>query len=217
MARQLSTEQPFMLVVGNISDWDKEKPYYGLLTSYGEIMKAKCIFMKKEDAFPLIPEEVGTVVYIAPEEDIREILATIPSNVRFIGYVNCTEGIITSNCTAYVGIPVSRNYMQDMDYVPGMWEVVYPHITLAPPRTSSDWSEYSKMVGSSITFKLESKCINTPNTILNRAMIRNEEYHVTRCVANGKHPSCAEKELKEMKKKESTEMYLNLVGYPVLM
>jgi hypothetical protein len=216
MARQLLSEKPFMVVVGDLSEYDKERPYYGILCSYGEIMKAKVIHMKSNDVFPTIPEDVGTVVYLAPEKDIRDMLSTVPTNVRFIGYVDCTEGIITSsNCTAYIGIPISRNYMRDIDYIQGMWEVVYPHITLAPPKTTDHWSEYSGMIGKSIHFKLENECTRTTNTVLNRAWIRNELYHVTRQVKDGKHPSCAAKEVNEIKK--NVNEYLELVGYPVLM
>lgn len=212
MARQLS-EQPFMLVVGNICESYKELPYYGILSSYVEIMKAKCIYMK-EETFPNIPEEIGTVVYIATEENIRNVLPTIPSNVRLIGYVNCTEGIITSpNCCTYLGMPVSQKYMQDIHYIPGMREVVYPHITLEQLPDTSDYT----MVGRTIRFKLEETILQTPNTTLNRAWIQNEVYHVTRQVADGKHPSCAGKELKELKLNNPSSAYAELQGYPVLM
>lgn len=217
MARQLVSEKSFVVVIsGNLDERYKEKAYYGILTSYISIMKATEFELERGAPFPIseIGSDVGTIIHIAPKEEIEDVLPTIPDDLRYIGYVNCDEGIITNNCQAYVGIPISKNYMQECYLTEGMWKVKYPHITLVEPVNADQLTKYNCLIGKTIHFKLAFNYSVTPNTRTNMAMIRGEKYHVTRWVSHGKQPSCAGK---EMEKIDNVEEYMDLVGYPVFM
>ena len=216
MDRQLLSEKKFVVVIGNVEECYKERAYYGLLTSYVSIMKAREFELECGAPFPTeFGSDIGTIIHIAPKEEIEAVLPTIPDAFRYIGYVNCDQGVITKNCHAYVGIPISNNYMQQCDLIQGMWKVTYPHITLGPPVSADEMTSYMKLIGKTISFKLAFNYSNTPNTKTNRALIGGEKYHVTRWVKDGKHPSCAGKEMD--KEKENEYEYMDLVGYPVFM
>ena len=170
----------------NLDERYKGNTYYGILTSYLSIMKSK--YIESTDPFPI---EIGydrTIIHIAPKEEIEALRPMIPDEIRYIGYVNCNEGVIT-NCQTYVGIPISIQNCQ-----PGM---VNPHIAL------DSSSNLSKQIGNSIQFKLNS----TQRTI---AIIGGEKYNVTRWV--GEYP--AEMDNIEL---DNYQYQDDLVGYPVFM
>jgi hypothetical protein len=73
--------------------------------------------------------------------------------------------------------------------------------------------EYCSIVGQRIEFNVCKNSIRTPNTISYSVLIQDEEYHITRCVANGKTPSIAKKEMVGKRGKE----YVSCIGYPVIM
>ena len=150
-----------MVISGNLDERYKEKAYYGLLTSYMSIMKAKEVDLESNAPFPIFDSDIGTIIHVAPKEEIEAVLPTI-SDVRYIGYINCDEGIRTKNYVPYVGIPVSNNYMQNIPVEKEMWKVKYPHITLS--RTMS--ADQLKIIGKTIRFKLAYNYMGT-----NMAMI----------------------------------------------
>ena len=216
MARQILSEKAFAVVIsGNLDERYKEKAYYGILTSYISIMKSKEFELENGAPFPIseLGSDIGTIIHIAPKEEIEAVLSLIPDELRYIGYINCVEGIIT-NCHVYVGIPISENYMQNVYFTEGMWKVKYPHITLSPPVSGDQLTSYTKLISKTIHFKLAFNYSVTPNTRTNMAMIRGEKYHVTRWVSHGKQPSCAGKEMENI---DNVEEYMDLVGYPVFM
>jgi hypothetical protein len=216
MARQLISEKPFVLVIREFKNVESWPRYYGIITSY-TIMRAKHINLVGNNTFTIdmIQEkDYGTIVHLDTEKNIHAALSLIPTGIRYFGYVNATEGLVT-NSLAYIGLPISLNYMPDIKTPEGMWDVVYPHITLSSLQTNTDLKDYVNMVGRQIDVKLCDVVTRTPNVLAYSAQIKNEEYHVTRCVANGKSPSIAMKEMKEIKNKNVKD--LSLVVFPVLM
>ena len=214
MSRQLLAEKMFLFIVSdNLDTKYKNKEYYGLVTSYVDIMKAQFVVYSPNILTKITPD-IGTVIHVAPREEIDELMQKISNTIRYIGYINCTEGVIMSPCSTYVGIPVSNNYMQDIPPCVNMWKIVYPHITLVPPLQSTDIKSCMSMIGKSIEFQLQFEYTTTANTRAHHALIHGEEYHVTRWVTNGRHPSCAALELKQHL---TVTKYMNLVGYPVFM
>jgi hypothetical protein len=213
---QLITEKPFVLVVRDFENVESWPRFYGIITSY-TIMRAKIINLVGDDIFSmeLIHEkDYGTIVHLDTEENIHAALTLIPKGIRYFGYVNATEGLVT-NSLAYIGLPISLNYMPDIKTPEGMWDVMYPHITLSSLQTNKELNDYVKMVGREIEVKLCDVVTRTPNVLAYKAQIKGEEYHVTRCV-NGKGPSIAMREMKEMKEMKQTNV-ISLVAFPVLM
>jgi len=200
MARSLASEKPFLVIVPEIEYTDSR--YHGIIVSYSILNST---FITLTDTFPSY-DNYGTVIHIDTEENIQKVLPTIPSGIRYFGYVNVTERII-SNSIAYIGIPV---ILSDKSTKPNMWNVVYPHITLIPP---SNVTECVNLVGHPIHYKLSKDIIQTANTMSYSVLIADEDYHITCCVANGKSPSIAKKEMIGKKGKE----YISMIGYPVIM
>jgi len=206
----------FVVVVRKLEniDW---KRYYGILTSY-TIMKATIITLAEHDLFPLLcaMPNVGTVVHIDTEENIRSALSMYSdfNSIRYIGYVNVTEGILTNiQCIAYVGIPISMNYVEDITTPSMMRNIVYPNITLEPLQGGDQLACYYKLVGKPVDFKLCDTIIETSNSLSYSVLINDKEYSVTRCIAFGKSPVVVKKEMVGKR----GETYLNLVGYPIIM
>ena len=210
---QLISEKPFVLFVREFENVESWPRYYGILTSYA-IMRAKVINLLGEDEFSVdLVENIahyGTIVHIDTEKNIQAALPLIPKGIRYFGYINATEGFVT-NSLAYVGLPISLNYVPEVELPEGMWEVVYPNITLSSLKTNKELDEYVKMIGRAIEAKL-GDVVRTEHTMSYSAQIRGEAYHMTRCVARGKAPSIAKKEMKK-----ATNCYLSLVAYSVLM
>ena len=67
------------------------------------------------------------------------ITAISSKGLRYIGYVNGTDHILSIGANGYVGIPVKTVKILIPD---GMWEVSYPHITLAPQMESNKFNEF---------------------------------------------------------------------------
>jgi hypothetical protein len=213
MARQLVSEKPFVMFVREFEHVDSWPRYYGIITSY-TIMRAKVINLLEDDVFSMemIEKDYGTIVHIDTEENVRSALSLIPKGIRYFGYVNATEGIVT-NGVAYVGMPISLNYLPDVA-TPESMRNVYPHITLSSLQSNKELNEYVNKVGKGIEVKLCEDVIQTPNTLSYIAKINGEDYHVTRCVTIGKAPYIAKK---EMVGKTSEKNYLSLVAFPVLL
>ena len=156
-----------------------------------------------------LDSDIGTIIHVAPKEEIEAVLPTI-SDVRYIGYINCDEGIRTKNYVPYVGIPVSNNYMQNIPVEKEMWKVKYPHITLS--RTMS--ADQLKIIGKTIRFKLAYNYNMGTNMGTNMAMIHGVQYHVTRWVDDAKEKAIEKMTLTEF---ELQFAAMDLVGYPVFM
>ena len=182
--------------------------FYNILTSYA-ILRSKFIQLINNNLSVSMLQQHNIIVHIDTEENVQMALRIVPPNIRYFGYVNVTERIVT-NCIAYIGIPISVDELNNVPTPHGMWDVVYPHIMLTPPQ--NDLKEYC-IVGQPIKLKLCKDSIRTPNSLAYSVLIYDEEYHITRCVANGKTPSIAKKEMVGKRGKE----YVSLVGYPILM
>ena len=196
MARQLVSEKPFVVVVREFENVESWPRFYGIITSY-TIMRAKIINLLNDDVFTMSlienKTDYGTIVHIDTEENVQAALPLIPKGIRYFGYVNATEKIVVNNF-AYIGLPISLNYMPYIETPEGMWDVVYPHITLSSLQNNKELNDdYIYMVGRGIEVKLCDVVTQTPHTLAYSAKIKDEDYHVTRCVANGKAPAIANK------------------------
>jgi hypothetical protein len=214
MARQLISEKPYVLVVREFENVESWPRYYGIITSY-TILRAKIINLLDDDVFSMALlndiTDYGTIVHLDTEENVQSALPLIPKGVRYFGYINATEGIVVNNF-AYIGLPISLNYMPDIATPEGMRDVVYPHITLSSLKNNKELKEYVTMVGKATEVKLCDTAVATPHIVAYGARIKYNDYHVTRCVANGKAPYTAKKETVHTK---STNV--SLVAFPVLM
>ena len=212
---QLISEKPFVVFVREFENVDSWPRYYGIITSY-TIMRAKFINLIGDDVFSIdLVENIanyGTIVHLDTEENIQDALPLVPKGIRYFGYINATEGFLT-NSLAYVGMPISVNYLHDVETPEGMWDVAYPNITLSSLKTNKELDDYAKMIGRGIEVKLCDVVVRTVHTLAYSAQIKGEDYCVARCVAVGKAPSIAKK---EMGKRTNGE-YVSLVVYSVLM
>ena len=197
----------YLVIVRKFENVDAR--YYNILTSY-TILRSKFIQLIKDNLTASMLQQHNIIVHIDTEENVQTALRIVPPNIRYFGYVNVTERIVT-NCIAYIGIPISVDELNRDPTPPGMWDVVYPHITLTPPQ--NDLKEYCIIVGQPIKIKLCKDSIRTPNSIAYSVLIDDEEYHIIQCVVNGKTPSIVKKEMVGKKGNE----YVSLVGYPILM
>jgi len=184
------------------TDWTR---YYGLLTSYS-IMNAQVIRLKEDDLFPVLAPilTIKTIVHIDTAENIQSALSMYQDTpIRYIGYVNVTNGIVTNNCMAYVGIPVSINYLEEVKTT--MKKKEYPCIQLTPLRYAHELYSYYNIMGKSVEFKLYEKLVQTSSTLEHTVFIQEEQYSVVRYVGK---PSVIQK---------TNKSCLNLIGYPVIM
>ena len=212
------SEKPYVLVVRNFENVQSWPRFYGIITSY-TILRAKTINLIDDDIFTmemLTEKDYGTIVHLDTEENIHAAVSLIPKGIRYFGYVNATEGLVT-NTVAYLGLPISLNYMPDIVTPEGMWDVSYPHITLSSLQSNKELNDDIKKIGKGTEVKLCDVVTRTPHTISYSAQINGKDYYVSRCVANGKAPYIAIKEMKEMENKGNGTEFLSLVAFPVLM
>lgn len=207
---ELISEKPFALVVRDFEHVESWPRYYGIIASY-TILRAKTINLLGNDVFSMDlieQKKYGTIVHLDTKENVQSALLLIPKGIRYFGYVNATEELVTNNF-AYIGLPISLNYLPDMDTPEGMYDV-YPRITLSSLKSNKELDV--NMIGRGIEVKLCNVVTQTPNTMAYSALIKGEEYHVTRCVANGKSSLIAKKEMPG-----KGNYNLSLVAYSVLM
>ena len=70
MSRQLLAEKMFLFIVSdNLDTKYKNKEYYGLVTSYVDIMKAQFVVYSPNILTKITPD-IGTVIHVAPREEI---------------------------------------------------------------------------------------------------------------------------------------------------
>jgi hypothetical protein len=205
-ARQLSSEKRFYVLVGDIKISDK---ILRIIESY-TIMSAYIEYNTTGDIPTIDVNEFGTFCHIDSEANIQNMMSAISSKgVRYIGYVNGTDYILSIGVNGYIGIPVKTNKILIPD---GMWEVAYPHITLAPPMGSHKFNEFKELIGQEIKYSI-SELIKTKSTYSQSALIMGEEHHVTRIVLNGQKPFIAKKEMAFVR----GTTYEEYIGFPVIM
>jgi hypothetical protein len=205
-SRQLQSEKRFYVLVGDLTINDTILHIIGSYT----IMGAHIEYNKTSD-IPLIDvNEFGTVCHIDTEANIQNTMSLISSKgLRYIGYVNGTDYILSIGTNGYIGIPVATSKILIRE---GMWEVTYPHITLAPPMSADKFNEFKGLIGHEVKYSM-SELIKTKNTYSHSALIIGEEYHVTRMVLKGQKPFIAKREMDGVR----GETYEDRVGYPVIM
>ena len=200
-ARKIQSEMQFVVLVGDIPITPRIE---GIINSY-KIMGAHITYSSE-----ISYSEFGTMCHIDTKENIQNRIATIKDiNIRYIGYVNGTDEILSSKCNGYVGIPV----ITDVEEIPhGMWCVSYPHITLVPPSGSNKFNENIELIGQPIEFDM-SELIKTQNTYSHSVILSGEEHHVTRLVLDGQKPFIAKKEMTGIR----GDKYIHYIGFPVIM
>ena len=205
-ARTLQSEKRFYVLVGNLAISDK---ILRIIESY-TIMSAHIQYDISFNIPTIDINEFGTFCHIDTEANIQNMMTAISSKgLRYIGYVNGTDYILSIGANGYVGIPVKTDKILIPD---GMWEVSYPHITLAPPMGSNKFNEFKEMIGQEVKYSI-SELIKTKSTYSQSAIIMGEEHHVTRIVLNGQKPFIAKREMEGIR----GTTYEDRLGYPVIM
>ena len=205
-ARTLQSEKRFYVLVGNLAISDK---ILRIIESY-TIMSAHIQYDISFNIPTIDKNEFGTFCHIDTEANIQNMMTAISSKgLRYIGYVNGTDYILSIGANGYVGIPVKTDKILIPD---GMWEVSYPHITLAPPMGSNKFNEFKEMIGQEVKYSI-SELIKTKSTYSQSAIIMGEEHHVTRIVLNGQKPFIAKREMEGIR----GTTYEDRLGYPVIM
>jgi len=185
MARNLSTERPFLIV----TDMDD----HPILQSY-RVMRAT--FIAPYEDVDMTP--FGTVICVSTHDGYFSDVAH-KCSVRFFGLV-VSEAIVVIPKSmyvtgakldnAYIGIPTDHTPLTCPE---GFWEISYPHITLVPPNHKIH--NYAGMIRN-YTFSY-SELITTENTYTHHARLGpdHEPHHITRLVRNGMKPVIAGKEI----------------------
>jgi hypothetical protein len=205
-ARTLQSEKRFYVLVGNLAVSDK---ILRIIESY-TIMSAHIQYDTSFNIPTIDVNEFGTFCHIDTEANIQNMITAISSKgLRYIGYVNGTDYILSIGVNGYVGIPVKTDKILIPD---GMWEVSYPHITLAPPMGSNKFNEFKEMIGQEVKYSI-SELIKTKSTYSQSGLIMGEEHHVTRIVLNGQKPFIAKREMESVR----GTTYEDRIGYPVIM
>jgi len=205
-ARTLQSEKRFYVLVGNLAVSDK---ILRIIESY-TIMSAHIQYDMSFNIPTIDINEFGTFCHIDTEANIQNMMTAISSKgLRYIGYVNGNDYILSIGANGYIGIPVKTDKILIPD---GMWEVSYPHITLAPPMGSNKFNEFKEMIGQEVKYSI-SELIKTKSTYSQSAIIMGEEHHVTRIVLNGQKPFIAKREMEGVR----GTTYEDRLGYPVIM
>lgn len=205
-SRKLQSEKLFYVLVGDVKISDT---ILRIIESY-TIMSAHIEYNTSNDIPTVDINKFGTFCHIDTEANIQNMITAISSKgLRYIGYMNGTEHIISIGTNGYIGIPIKPNKILIPD---GMWEVVYPHITLAPPMGSNKYNEYKDLLGLEVKYSI-SEIIKTKSTYSHSALILGEEHHITRIVLNGQKPFIAKREMEGLR----GTTYEECLGYPVIM
>ena len=184
MARNLSTERPF-LVVTDVST-------HPILQAY-HIMHATIVSPSGEVDMSLY----GTVICLSTTDTYFSEVAHRCEG-RFFGLLiqedDCVilpkSKFVTGAKleSAYIGIPTEH---ETVDCPEGFWTVSYPHITVVPPNHKIH--NYAGMIRE-YTF-VYSELISTENTYTHHALIGEDPHHITRMVRTGMKPVIAGKEI----------------------
>lgn len=203
--RNLLSEKRFYVLIGNNV---KITPTIRNIVDAYSIMYAKIVSSDSDTIdVDIDTREFGTFCHIDTEANITNTYSRV-KGLRYIGYVNGTQDIISFGCSGYVGIPVS---VQDI-HEPGMCEVSYPHITLVAPMSSNKFNDHRMILGANVTYEL-SEVIRTRSTYSHSALIDGEHHHVTRLVIRGERPYIAKIEMDHI----IGTKYDTRIGFPVIM
>ena len=206
MSRALQSEKRFYVIVG---DGPMSDTILHIIDSY-RIMSANIEYTTDGNIPCIDTTEFGTVCHIDSEARIQGAMSAITSKgLRYIGYVNGTDHILSIGSNGYLGIPVKTSKILIRD---GMWEVCYPHITLAPPMGANKFNDFKSIIGVPINYSI-SELMKTNSTYSHSVLIDQEEHHVTRLVLNGQKPFIAKKEMVGLR----GNTYDEIIGYPVIM
>lgn len=204
-ARTLQSEKRFYVLVGDLKVSDK---ILRIIESY-TIMGAHIEYNTSGNIPSINVTEFGTFCHIDTEANIQNMITAISKWLRYIGYVNGTDYVLSIGVNGYVGIPIKTDKILIPD---GMWEVSYPHIILVPPMGSNKFNEFKGILGNEIKYSI-SELIKTKSTYSHSALIMGEEHHVTRIVLNGQNPYIAKREMEGVR----GTTYEERLGYPVIM
>ena len=202
----MSSQKRFYVLVGDIQMSDT---ILHILNSY-TIMDAHIEYNISFNSQAIDTDKFGTFCHIDTEPNIQNMFSVISSKgLRYIGYINGTDYILSLNANGNVGIPVQRSKILIRD---GMYKVSYPNITIIESMGSNKFNKYKSIIGSEIKYSI-SELIKTKSTYSQSVLINNEEYHVTRIVLNGENQFVAKKEMKGLR----GTTYEEHIGYPVIM
>jgi len=205
-SRNLQTEKRFYVLVGDLKISDT---ILRIIESY-TIMGAHIEYNTSGNIETIDVNEFGTFCHIDSEQNVQNMITAISSKgLRYIGYINGTDYILSIGTNGYIGIPIKTSKILIPD---GMWEVAYPHITLAPPMGANKYNEYKGLIGQEIKYSI-SELIKTKSTYSHSALIIGKEHHITRIVINGQKPFIAKREMEGVR----GTLYEERVGYPVIM
>lgn len=204
-ARTLQSEKRFYVLVGDLKVSDK---ILRIIESY-TIMGAHIEYNTSGDIPSINVTEFGTFCHIDTEANIQNMITAISKWLRYIGYVNGTDYVLSIGVNGYIGIPVKMDKILIPD---GMWEVSCPHITLVPPMGSNKFNNFKGVLGHEVKYSI-SELIKTKSTYSHSALIMGEEHHVTRIVLNGQNPYIAKREMEDIR----GTTYEERLGYPVIM
>jgi hypothetical protein len=199
MARNLSTERPFLV----ITDVDA----HPILRSY-HVMNATMATPTEVVDF----SQFGTVICFSTSDSYFSAVAN-QCTCRFFGILlneSCTILPKSKYCpgakleSAYIGIPTEHSAEVCPD---GFWKVAYPHITIVPPN-----HKIYNYAGMLHDYEYSySDLISTENTYTHHVLIGEESHHITRMVRDGMKPVIAGKEI------VSGTHYTTCVGHAVIM
>ena len=204
-ARTFKSEKRVYVLVGDLKVSDK---ILRIIESY-TIMGAHIEYNTSGNIPSINVTEFGTFCHIDTEANIQNMITAISKWLRYIGYVNGTDYVLSIGVNGYVGIPIKMDKILIPD---GMWEVSYPHIILVPPMGSNKFNEFKGILGNEIKYSI-SELIKTKSTYSHSALIMGEEHHVTRIVLNGQNPYIAKREMEGIR----GTTYEDRLGYPVIM
>ena len=204
-ARTFKSEKRVYVLVGDLKVSDK---ILRIIESY-TIMGAHIEYNTSGNIPSINVTEFGTFCHIDTEANIQNMITAISKWLRYIGYVNGTDYVLSIGVNGYVGIPIKMDKILIPD---GMWEVSYPHIILVPPMGSNKFNEFKGILGNEIKYSI-SELIKTKSTYSHSALIMGEEHHVTRIVLNGQNPYIAKREMEGVR----GTTYEERLGYPVIM
>jgi hypothetical protein len=194
-------EKRFFVLVGPVPITDKIEC---IIESY-KIMGAH---IEYSGVVPDISKEFGTFCHIDSVEVIQYTI-TIMRDIRYIGYINGTDNILSLNCNGFIGIPVKVESILVPD---GMREITYPHVRLSPQIGCNKFDLYKDMIGFPINYKI-SELIKTKHTYSHRVFINEDAHIVARVVLKENTPFISKKEIDGL----DGVHYNTYIGYPVIM
>ena len=152
----------------------------------------------------------GTFCHIDTEPNIQNMFSIISSKgLRYFGYVNGCEYILSIGEKGHVGIPLQMSKILIPD---GMYELSDYNISLTPSIDSNNFNNIRGLIGSKIKYYI-SGLIKTKYTYSYIIIINGEKNYLTRICLNGQTPFISKNEMEEI----NGITYEECIGYPVIM